>query len=111
MSITYYQTAKSEAVNKGWLSQNQRELLTKELYTTKTLKKISVDERACLFAKMCQGGECEKGKNLKGGTYGQNNCDVRAKRSAQTFYDPKTTLRAASQTFYHSGQNGWSSSV
>lgn len=49
MSITYYQNAKSEAVNKGWLSQNQRELLTKELYTNKTLKKISVDERAKLF--------------------------------------------------------------
>ena len=100
MSITYYQTAKSEAVNKGWLSQNQRELLTKELYSAQTLKKISVDERATLFASMGPGGMCEKGKNLNGGVYGGNNCDMRARRSAQTFYDPKTTLRAASQTFY-----------
>tara|TARA_B110000503_G_C6969811_1_gene338717 strand:- start:563 stop:667 length:105 start_codon:yes stop_codon:yes gene_type:complete len=34
MSITYYQNAKSEAVNRGWLSQNQREMLVKEMYST-----------------------------------------------------------------------------
>ena len=55
MSITYYQTAKSEAVNKGWLSQNQREMLVKEMYSTQALKKISVDERAKLFENMNKG--------------------------------------------------------
>ena len=81
MSITYYQTAKSEAVNKGWLSQNQRELLTKEEYSNKRLKKISVDERAKLFATMGKGFDHEKGANLKGGTYGENNCSMRDRRA------------------------------
>jgi hypothetical protein len=60
---------------------------------------------------MGRGGECEKGKNLNGGKYGGWNMDVEARRSRQTFHDPKTTLRAASQTFYQTGQNGWSTQV
>ena len=83
-------------------------MLTKEMYSTKTLKKISVDERANLFATMGSGGSNQKGKNTRGGVYGSNNMDVEGRRSRQIFHDPKTTLRAASQTFYQTGQNGWS---
>ena len=60
---------------------------------------------------MSPGGGHEKGKNKNGGTYGNSNVDVEFRRSRQTFHDPKTTLRAASQTFYQSGQNGWSTQV
>lgn len=60
---------------------------------------------------MGKGFPKEKGMNLRGGTYGQNNCDVTFKRSAQTFYDPKKTLRAASQTFNQPGQRGWGTQV
>ena len=75
MSITYYQNAKSEAVNRGWLSQNQREMLVKEMYSTQALKKISVDERSRLFENI------NKGKNLNGGTYGVNNTENTMRRS------------------------------
>ena len=81
MSITYFQSSKSEAVNKGWLSQDQREMLSKEFYSTKALKKVSCEDRAKLFSDLYN----KKGKNLNGGTYGQGNCEMTMRRSQQTF--------------------------
>ena len=77
MSITYFQSSKSEAVNKGWLSQDQREMLSKEFYSTKALKKVTCEERARLFSDLTN----KKGKNECGGTYGLGNNEMRFRRS------------------------------
>ena len=60
---------------------------------------------------MAPGGENQKGCNKNGGAFGNNNQDIEFRRSRQTFHDGKTTLRAASQTFYQDGQKGWSTQV
>ena len=63
---TNTQWSKSEALQKGWMSQEERRLQMKEKHAGQ-LKKMSIEEREELYANI------KKGQNKNGGTYGDLN--------------------------------------
>ena len=101
---TITQWSRSQALQEGWKSQEERRLQMKEKHAS-MLKPISIQEREELFSNI------KKGSNLEGGRWGKLNCTRQTRNSSQTFYNPGATLKAASWTRSHSGQRGWGTSV
>ena len=92
---TFRRTCTSLAVEQNWLSQNDREMILKDMYNTSALKRINISDRHELFKDL----KSKKGTNKSGGVYGEQNEKVKMARTSKSFNTTNTFVKTASYSW------------